>query len=258
MTLKDAFSTEKPLLAVTAAGCLPFWSELPSVDMLGLNDYYLPRHRPENMGIGFLGHELGNIDYILGLAPDIVVFHTGVQPEYGFGAELLADTSFARNYRKLRVATAVSPHYTALIWIRERSARVGIKRENGKITIPAYLINASDQTIASLADDHFVVHIDSDHPAGVEVPDVSKWDAVIVASQNSDNINCRAEPSGRGVLISLTTNSPKPLAVDSIILRTTASADSDVSPKTVTPGISCSGASTCVINPGDDLPKHHP
>jgi len=44
--LKEGFSENQPLLAVTAAGCLPYWSGLPSVDMYGLNDYYIPRHPP--------------------------------------------------------------------------------------------------------------------------------------------------------------------------------------------------------------------
>ena len=32
--LKKAFLHEQPLVAVDPAGCLPYWSELPSLDML--------------------------------------------------------------------------------------------------------------------------------------------------------------------------------------------------------------------------------
>lgn len=38
LLLKKAFSEQQPLLAIEAAGCLPYWSELPALDMLGLND----------------------------------------------------------------------------------------------------------------------------------------------------------------------------------------------------------------------------
>ena len=39
-------SEEEPLFAVTAAGCLPYFSELPALDMLGLNDRHIAHHRP--------------------------------------------------------------------------------------------------------------------------------------------------------------------------------------------------------------------
>ena len=56
LLLKEAFGASQPLFAVTAAGSLPYWSELPALDMLGLNDYYLPRHPPQNFGQGWIGH----------------------------------------------------------------------------------------------------------------------------------------------------------------------------------------------------------
>jgi hypothetical protein len=72
--LKQAFGTQQPLMAVDPAGCLPYWSELPTVDMLGLNDYYLPRHPPPGVGQGAIGHELGDGQYVLNRKPDLVIF----------------------------------------------------------------------------------------------------------------------------------------------------------------------------------------
>jgi len=69
LILKTAFSRQQPLMAVTEAGCLPYWSELPSLDMMGLNDYYLPRHPPKDMGQGLIGHELGDGRYVLDRKP---------------------------------------------------------------------------------------------------------------------------------------------------------------------------------------------
>ena len=48
--LGAAFEREQPLLAATAAGALPFFSRLPALDMLGLNDRFLARNPPPNLG----------------------------------------------------------------------------------------------------------------------------------------------------------------------------------------------------------------
>src|SRR6185436_9681491 len=67
--LKKTFGPSQPLMAIDPAGCLPYWSELPALDMLGLNDYYLPRHPPANLGEGPIGHELGDGKYVLDRRP---------------------------------------------------------------------------------------------------------------------------------------------------------------------------------------------
>ncbi|MDR6157429.1 arabinofuranosyltransferase [Chryseobacterium sp. SLBN-27] len=53
-TLKSTFP-ENTLIAVTAAGCIPYSSELPTIDMLGLNDYYTPRHPPKKFRNRYAG-----------------------------------------------------------------------------------------------------------------------------------------------------------------------------------------------------------
>src|ERR1044071_3689494 len=87
--LKKAFGPQQPLVAVTAAGCIPYWSELPSLDMLGLTDYYLPRHPPSDLGQGYLAHELGDGKYVMEQKPDIITFHAGVRkPVFRSGMEM--------------------------------------------------------------------------------------------------------------------------------------------------------------------------
>lgn len=44
--LRRAFSDAQPLLACDAAGCLPYFSELPVIDMLEVNDRHTARTRP--------------------------------------------------------------------------------------------------------------------------------------------------------------------------------------------------------------------
>jgi hypothetical protein len=61
--LRYAFAEQRPLLAVDAAGCLPFFYQLPALDMLGLTDSHIARHAPPGFGTDFLGHELGDGKY---------------------------------------------------------------------------------------------------------------------------------------------------------------------------------------------------
>jgi hypothetical protein len=65
LMLRDAFAARDPLLAVTAAGCIPYWTELPCIDMLGLNDPHIARSRPADLGEGRIGHEHGDGAYVL-------------------------------------------------------------------------------------------------------------------------------------------------------------------------------------------------
>ncbi|MFW2387775.1 MAG: hypothetical protein ACN4G0_05535, partial [Polyangiales bacterium] len=72
-TLRRAFGSRDPLVAVDAAGAIPFYSELRSLDMLGLNDSHIARHRSETFGTGIQGHELGDGAYVLSREPDLIV-----------------------------------------------------------------------------------------------------------------------------------------------------------------------------------------
>ncbi|MGE0747403.1 MAG: hypothetical protein AB7K86_19240 [Rhodospirillales bacterium] len=97
-TLRDRFEDHEPVIAVTAAGCLPYWTEFESIDLLGLNDLELPNRRPDDFGAGSLGHELGDLDYLLERAPDIVVFHVGHAPNFAYRRQVAADPRFAQAY----------------------------------------------------------------------------------------------------------------------------------------------------------------
>ena len=81
--LKQAFSEGEPLIAVTAAGCLPYGTHFASLDMLGLNDYYIPRHVTYGIGSGALGHEMGDCAYVLRRQPDIIIWDLGGPPPTG-------------------------------------------------------------------------------------------------------------------------------------------------------------------------------
>lgn len=149
--LGRAFGERAPLLAVDAAGAIPYYAGLPALDMLGLNDAVLSRQRPEGMGAGLLGHELGSGDYVLSRAPDIIV--PGVLGSatlaYRGGGELMRSAAFADAYRRVRLRGAAPERVVFHAWIR-LDGPIGITRREGRIEVPAYLL--ADEASAGFDD----------------------------------------------------------------------------------------------------------
>lgn len=151
--LKQAFGAQQPLLAVDAAGSLPYWSELPSLDMLGLNDYYLPRHRPKGSRTIGIGHDLGDGQYVLGRAPDLVVFGIATGGEVGFfrsAREMQEDPRFSREYALVVFEGRVPYTARAKVWVRRYSGRIGIRDSGDRIIVPGFLMNDGDGSVARL------------------------------------------------------------------------------------------------------------
>lgn len=179
--LKRAMGPERPLLAVDAAGALPYWSELPSLDMLGLNDYYLPRHPPTDHKTIGIGHDLGDGQYVLRRDPDLVVFGIatgGETPFFRSARELVADPRFGREY-VLMTLEATQPYpVTAKIWVKRRSARIGVRTRDGVIVVPGFLMDAASGAVTRVAGNGALVRrISSSAPArleGLEVPS-GRW-----------------------------------------------------------------------------------
>lgn len=218
LTLKRAFHGTQPLMAVTAAGCLPYWTEFPCLDMLGLNDRYLARHKPEDVGSGFLGHELGDGDYVLRRAPEIIIFGVGSEPAFRPGIELSSSAEFARRYVKMPVRTAYRPVYTALVWFKKDGPQIGVLSGDHSITIPAYLMNAFEHTTAFLHHGRLAVGVRSDAPAGVVLEDISKDVGITVIGDYSDRIEPVIIEKGEKRILVLSTKSDAFLPVEKVIL----------------------------------------
>lgn len=151
LALKSTFEEEQPLIAVDAAGSLPYWTMFPSLDMLGLNDYYIARHKPNNMGGGYIGHELGDPEYTLDQKPDIIQLHFGQrEPIRYIDSQLVINKRFIEDYRDINVfATAGDRHdYSGVLWFNLYSDKVGIKYTHEKVVIPAYFFN-NDKSVFS-------------------------------------------------------------------------------------------------------------
>ncbi len=102
-TLRSAFEASDPLLAVDAAGAIPYYSGFRSLDMLGLNDAHIGRQRHESFGEGVQGHELGDGAYVLSREPDLIVSGTlgrgGLR--YRGGRQMRDAPRFLEEYRRV-------------------------------------------------------------------------------------------------------------------------------------------------------------
>jgi arabinofuranosyltransferase len=118
--LNREYGQQQPLMAATHVGALSYYSRLPVVDMLGLNDTYMTKHRGELFGHGLLGHELFDANYILSRKPDLIVLFTG--REGWLYSKALNDSPEFKALYHLR--TIELPSYTPEIWVRNDSAKM--------------------------------------------------------------------------------------------------------------------------------------
>lgn len=162
--LATAFGDREPLLAVEAAGSLPYWAGTPSLDMLGLNDRQLAHARPADIGQGVLGHELGDGAYVLSREPDLVVFCNAKgrrDPCYRGARELYESAEFRRRYKLVHFRTRSPQRIKARIWLRMDSDKVGVGRAADHTWLPAHLF-ARDDALAFLdADSRLTVDLDA-------------------------------------------------------------------------------------------------
>ncbi|HVY41316.1 MAG TPA: hypothetical protein VHM31_25445 [Polyangia bacterium] len=153
--LRRAFGAQSPLHAVDAAGALPYWSELPTLDMLGLNDAYIARHPPPSFGHGGIGHELGDGAYVLGRRPDLISFNNAGgarDPNFLSGRQMLGMPAFHQLYQWMRVQGDVGNRATAEIWVRREDGPLGIRRAPGRIEVPGYLLTGQESEATARLD----------------------------------------------------------------------------------------------------------
>ncbi len=156
--LQAAFGRERPRLAVDAAGAMPFYSELPALDMLGLCDRtiaqtpvapWIATMRPEIPRPP--GHQRGNGRYVMDQAPDLMLFSNppGLPlPVFASACEFEADPRFLLGYRCVRVDLGLctilkgtKEPTTMMLWVA-LDGKVGVRRQANEITIPAWLFGA--------------------------------------------------------------------------------------------------------------------
>jgi hypothetical protein len=137
--LRRSFTEDDPLVAVDAAGAIPYYSQLRSLDMLGLNDAHISRVRTELFGRGLQGHEIGDGNYVLEREPDIVMSgKLGSRSlSYVGGREMEADPRFTDWYRPVNLYADDPRPTRSTIWVR-LEGRIGLQRSDAEIRIPGY------------------------------------------------------------------------------------------------------------------------
>jgi hypothetical protein len=184
--------------------------------MLGLNDYYLPRHPPPGVGQGAIGHELGDGQYVLNRKPDLVIFLLPTGNDRGYflsGRQMQEDPRFFHEYTLVRFETAAPHRVVSRIWVRRNSERIGINQSGDGVVIPAFLLNGNDATVAYLnPENHLVVAASRTTPARIDNLDLAsgRWRVevsgqttplrVSVSTRKRDTNNDVALEAGRMLL----------------------------------------------------------
>ena len=220
LLLKQSFREQRPLIAISAAGGIAYWSELPAIDVLGLNDRHIARHRPADFGQGWLGHELGDADYVLGRKPDLIVWHTGrLQDRHPTAKQMRERDAFHQLYTPMRLRghDPDNPRHThrAEIWARKYDSKIGVSISESEVRIPAYLFSENKHTVAYLdAHGELVIPVSARQPASILVDSAlhaEHWQAHVTLSPAADaatpappKITTRVSRQGEKLLVELT------------------------------------------------------
>ena len=109
------------VLATNTAGSVPYYSNLRTIDMLGLNDEHIGHRKIPWLGTGPAGHEKGDGAYVLSQKPDLIQFGSSLgdsRPRFLSDQELWKIPEFHREYR-MRVHTLTSGK-NLILFERER------------------------------------------------------------------------------------------------------------------------------------------
>ena len=90
------------LIATNTAGSIPYYSGLPTIDMLGMNDKHIAHKNVSGMGSGMAGHEKGDGAYVLSRQPDVIQFSSSMgsdKPGFPTDKELYDMPQFHEQYR---------------------------------------------------------------------------------------------------------------------------------------------------------------
>jgi len=88
------------VVALNAAGIIPFYCERPIIDMLGLNNRYIARHGRRDRSLPY-GHQAGDGEWVLSQWPDVILFGgAGARKGDQFMSEMeiMEHSDFSRYY----------------------------------------------------------------------------------------------------------------------------------------------------------------
>ncbi len=217
--LISTFEQQQPLIAVDVAGSLPYWTKFPSLDMLGLNDYYIARHRPKTMGAGFIGHELGEPEYTLDQKPDIFQLHFGVrEPVRYIDSLLVINKRFISDYRDVSVLAKSDNgyDYQGVLWFNLFSDKVGIRSESDKVIIPAYYFKTDKEVFNEFKNGNLVLPIKPNQQFELILPYQIQFSSMY---SNPAGFDIRYKAEGKGIKITAKNPTNKTMDLKSIIVE---------------------------------------
>ena len=207
--LRDTFGRERPLVAVDAAGALPYFSELPSLDMLGLTDHHIAHHPPHSLGKGKLAHELGDGDYVLSRKPDLVVFNTArgsAKPNWRSGRQMVRRPQFREDYRLVTFRIDGEKPMASRMWTRLEGA-VGVKRTPGAVVVPGYLLSHGKKSRAHRDENgDLFLRVTEKHPGRLRKLELPPGHWEVELDSSSDDAVWRVLSAGGSELASTDTS----------------------------------------------------
>ncbi|WP_153392108.1 glycosyltransferase family protein [Chryseobacterium vaccae] len=214
--LKNTFP-DNTLIAVTAAGCIPYSSELPTVDMLGLNDYYLPRHPPANFGNGALGHELGDANYVLERNPDIIIFNTGSIPFFSFGEQMTRDQRFTDGFSRVDLRLKNEDY---ILYFNKYSKNTGINLVKNELTVPGYFFKNTTDTLSVFKQNKLVKNMIKGNTYTVVLKSIpsKKW-AVKSVNHQKDNDKLQSTVAQNGGVIKISVIPTHNILLESLVVE---------------------------------------
>ncbi|MBL9038772.1 MAG: hypothetical protein JNG84_09680 [Archangium sp.] len=198
--LRESFSAADPLLAVDAAGALPYYAKLRALDMLGLNDRWLATHPPPGFGHGPIGHELGNGTYVWERKPDILAScgaAGGARTCFISARDMAAHPDFPRRYQLMRFVSTFGQGLTHELWIRREDGPLGVVRSEREISVPGWLL-AERTGRAELKERKLVTRVSALEPASMYalVLPAGSWELAVDPPNPALTVSVRC-PSGQ-------------------------------------------------------------
>lgn len=179
--LRAGFSRYDPLLAVDAAGALPYYSQLRSLDMLGLTDAWLASHPPRGFGRDAIGHDLGDGAYVWSRKPDLILFNGtngSTKPQYVSGRQLLGRRDFDDVYQYVNLRVNVGRKSTGVhLYVRREDGPLAIQRTPDALTIPGWFFARQGMARAALRQGDIVTLVTPENAGellGLQVP-AGRW-----------------------------------------------------------------------------------
>jgi hypothetical protein len=197
LALREAFGDVSPLIAVTAAGSIPYWTGFPSLDMLGLNDRYLGMHPGHGQGECIPLHSVCNTEYILSRNPDIVSFNAaGDTSGLPVARALVADPRFTGSYRRAVFRGDYPYTRYGLLWFNRNSDVLGVRVSGDTLRIPPWFLGGNKRTICFLANGVPGISITPGRPAQGVFPELAEasWQCISPSDVSvSIGSNCSLE-----------------------------------------------------------------